>query len=89
MDGQSEGAHRRQGGRTRENMGDSDDVGTSEMPSERASGASTSEHPPSPAPKLNLAMSHFEVIEELGDGSFSEVLPVSYTHLTLPTKRIV
>ena len=55
-------------------MGDSDDVETSEMPSERASGASTSEHPPSPAPKLNLAMSHFEVIEELGDGSFSEVL---------------
>ena len=45
-------------------MGDSDDVETSEMPSERASGASTSEHPPSPAPKLNLAMSHFEVIEE-------------------------
>ena len=55
-------------------MGDSDDVETSEMPSERASGASTSDDPPSPAPKLNLAMSHFEVIEELGDGSFSEVL---------------
>ena len=74
-DGQSEGAHRRAGWtHARENMGDSDDVETSEMPSERASGASTSEHPPSPAPKLNLAMSHFEVIEELGDGSFSEVL---------------
>ena len=55
-------------------MGDSDDVETSEMLSERASGASTCDDPPSPAPKLNLAMSHFEVIEELGDGSFSEVL---------------
>ena len=29
-----------------------------------------------PAPKLNLAMSHFDVVDELGDGSFSEVLHV-------------
>ena len=57
-------------------MGD-DDGGGADSPEaapERASAASPGNDTPSPAPKLNLAMSHFEVIQELGDGSFSEVL---------------
>ena len=57
-------------------MGDDDGGGadTPEAAPERASAASPGNDTPSPAPKLNLAMSHFEVIQELGDGSFSEVL---------------
>ncbi len=57
-------------------MGDDEDGGADapEAAPERASAESPGDDTPSPAPKLNLAMSHFEVIQELGDGSFSEVL---------------
>ena len=57
-------------------MGDDEDGGADapEAAPERPSAESPGDDTPSPAPKLNLAMSHFEVIQELGDGSFSEVL---------------
>ena len=40
---------------------------------------------------LNMAMDHksFKVVAYAGAGKTTTLKPVSYTHLTLPTKRIV
>ena len=41
-------------------------------------------------PQLNSAETHFQMGNVLHEqGKLDDAIPVSYTHLTLPTKRIV
>ena len=58
--------------------GDGDPTATSPSESARPAVDGRPDAPPGPdpgpAPKLNLAMSHFDILGDLGDGSFSEVL---------------